>query len=99
MKGIRKTIRTTERVAGHPQNRQGHVLHVRITEKDSRINWSLLKKPGSRFHSKAHPIISLANRQTLTPTVYKKGVWGGINLFIMETKYKLLSQRQISANY
>lgn len=76
MKGLTKTIRTTERAAGHPQNRQVHVLHMRITEKNSRINCSLLKKPGSRLHSKAHPIISLANRQTLTPTVYKKDVGG-----------------------
>lgn len=93
MKDMRKTIRTTERVAGHPQNRQADVLHMQITEKDSRINCSLLKKPGSQFHSKACPIISLANRETQTLTVYKKAGGGGINLFITEMKYKLLSQR------
>lgn len=71
MKDIRKTIRTTERVAGRPQNRQAHVLHTKITEKDNRINCFLLKKPSSWVHSKTHAIISLANKQTQTPTVYK----------------------------
>lgn len=56
------------------------MLHMKATEEESRINCSLLKKHGSWFHSKAWLIISLANRQTLTPTVYKKLGWE-INLF------------------